>query len=814
MAQSRRVRSRATPQPDVDLSHQQQSTRITRSQSRDPDILPTQHGTNPSRRNGRGASAESIDSVDTDTVRARATRSSRRAVERTLPVVEEDAAVQYPALPQPVEAVPDDDEADSPLYVENDYIAHQPPRAQSNVSGTTAISTAQTVHDPADLDNDLMIEFLEDLYTGASKILTIIAPKSASTERLASVASEAADADSRTRRLLEKRAKHFREARGNFGDGDFINVETVLASLAHGEAMHEPDVHRLDAILYMANVAALASQIATLPEDRSAMFHSLLLLDHTFPRNLIGSLELEDGALGEETFNLALDIRTQFAISLLMNARNEVDFDPDASLNSVFFAIPDDEDGEGSGASHLRGWDILGLGSGDDDLPKPIKEAVTKRIDKIRGAFREDQEALQQRDYIDAETLELDFPWHGFVIGVLEWASVCSVEFENEVGGVRGIHEIQESLQQYLEAEDTQYSGERKQIASQSQGESTAETESQSQQIPGTNQNVARHWKKRWDRFKGQGIEVAEDPREASAPNGAVPQTAEEDYQPPITEEEDDSRTSTNPPAGSSIMQEDLESLRLREKQNKENMRRTMTNSSPSARKSFYDKQKSATRVSWDEPEVSFPTEFASSSKRPKRRRRVETESDEEEEFETRISNNKRKAPVKRRTRYDSSSIPPPSPSARGETSRRAVRTRLEEGEDYDGRDEVPPSPAEQFKTVNQQAKAVSGTYGIRVGKGRRPWSREEVNVLMELVATFKNSAQPWAMIKSTDSACDDVLRHRSNKDLKDKAINMIYNYRLAGQALPTGFEVFRLPAKLQEKVEKRRGVLPEDSEE
>ncbi|KAL1622407.1 hypothetical protein SLS54_004972 [Diplodia seriata] len=714
------------------------------------------------------------------------------AAGQVLPVVEEDAAVKYPALPQPVETVANAGKDTPPLsLIADEDVGHQTPGARSSVSGTSAISTAQTVHDPADLDKDLMIEFLEDLYTGAGKLLAIVAPPAVSAERLASVASEAAKPDSRTRRLLDKRAEHFREARGNFGDDDFINVETVLASFANGEDMRQLDVHRPDAVLYMANVAALANRIATLPNDKSAIFSSLLPLDNTFPRNLIGSLELEDGTLAEETFQLALDIRTQFATSFLINVKNGEDFDPDATLQSVFFAVPDGDE-EGPGTFRVRGWENMGLGLADDNLPHPIKEAVVTRMKKIRESFREDQGALERGDYVDTEKLESEFPWHGFVTSLLKWARRRNAELEKQVGGLHGVQAIQESLQHHLEAEDTHSSGEQKQTASQSQGASTAGTESQSQQIPKTNEDVAKFWKRRWNNLKGPGVDVAEDSGEVGASNGLVPQTADEDYQPPITEDEDDSRASANPPAGRSAMQEDLNSPRQREKQNKENMRRTMTDSSASARKSFYDRQKGATRISWDEPEASFATERASSSNNSKgKKRRAETESDDEEEFETRVSSNKRQVPVERTGRYDPSSMPPPSLSVRRQTSRVPVRARSEEDDDGGG-DDAPPSPARQLNAVNRQA--------------RRKWSDDEVNVFTDLVGKFCCEKQPWVTIKKEDAAGENVLAHRSNKDLKDKALNMIYGFEVAGKDLPPGFEQFRLPAHLQAKVYSRRG--------
>ncbi|KAL1635357.1 hypothetical protein SLS56_001781 [Neofusicoccum ribis] len=749
-----------------------------------------------------------------------------------LSIVQENVDVQYPHLPESTaEEVTGAREVTPPSLISNhEYAVHQSPGAQSNISGSTAISAAQTVHDPADLDSDLMLEFLDDLSADAGKILDILAPKTASVDHLASVASEAISPISRVSRVLEKRADRFKEARENFGAGDFINRDTVLASFAGEAAIYESNnaFRRPDSILYKANVATFAKQMVTLAREKLDIFDALLALDNTFPRNFVSSLhdnEQEDSSPGgssmiEETFTLALDIRTQFAISLLVRDQNEQGFDPDATLQSIFFAVSDEENNSAEG-SRLRGWEVLGLGSGDDDLPAPIKETVLRRIARIRQSFRGDQEDLEGGNYLDSERLESEFPWTDFVTRTLDWARLRNVELEDEINALGGVSEIQASLKDHLETSITQPSRKRKHSVSQSQGASTTEPESQSQNIPKTTPGVLSVLRRRLARLSGQEINVIEDEpkritKERVAANGSASQAASEDYQPPVLEEEeeedDDSRTFINPPGERSAMQEDLEKLRQREKQNKENMRRLSADpsSTPRKSKSFYDKQPGATRVSFEESQSPPEKNTMSPKKTKEKRKRAPTESeDDEDEFETHVTKNRRRAPVQKQARYVPSSVPPST--AHEQSQARPIPIRRTELQVEDSDDERRPSHAEQLRVATQQARAT--TYS-RATKTRRAWNDEEVNVLTEYVAEFCQATQPWKAIKEADAARGNVLVHRTHVNLKDKARNIVKAHQVAGQALPPGFETLSLGAYHQDDVERRRGIRPEDFED
>lgn len=753
-----------------------------------------------------------------------------------LSIVQEDVDVPYLDLPEPdTEEALGAHEVTPPISTTTyEYAVHQSPGAQSAISGTTAISTAQTVHDPADLNRDMMLEYLDDLYTDADKILKIIAPRAASTNDLASVVSEAMNSSSRLSKLLETRANRLKEACQYFSGANstteepvFIERNSVLASFAGMEDRYDV-FRRPDAILYKANLAIFTKELATSTREQQRTYELLLRLDHTMPRYFTSSLrgkQAEDfdqgcSALFNETFRLALDIRTQLAIVLLARQPN---FDPHASISEVFF--PDfEEDGE-SEALRLRGWDAVGLGGGgDDDLSRPIKDAILERVKDIRGCFRKDEEALEKGDYVDSNKLDFEFPWSGFVKSTLDWARRRNVELEDEINLSGGVSKIQASLKEYLSTGVPQSPGERRQTASQSQRVSAADVESQSQAIPKPEPAVTGVLRKHLQLLSGLtdnvgNHELVNALGEISAVKGVATE-ADEDYQPPVqdddedgNEDEDGSRTFVDLPAQRRAIQDDLKILRQREKQNKENMRKLSADTGSTPRRSFYDRQAGATRVSFDEPgpsptrEVNSPSNSQdgrrsyetgshdddqyktrpSNSQSRGKGRRIATESDEDDLFETRLTNSKRQVPVQKRARYDPPSVP--SSSAQGQSQAHRPSNRIvEDSPDESDDDESGPSHAQQLKVVSRQAKARNIAAGSTAGaKGRTPWSDEEVNALLEGVANHSRATRPWKLIKEGDKMGNNILSRRSNTDLKDKAMNIICNYKMSVWPRRTG---------------------------
>lgn len=156
-----------------------------------------------------------------------------------------------------------------------------------------------------------------------------------------------------------------------------------------------------------------------------------------------------------DTFDVALAIRTQVAITLLRDASlgDDSGADPDVILRDIFL------NSERTPVSReiLRTW------SGAEDLQDEagllLEEFVSKtitRMSDIHGCFRDDDKALSSGDYVDFDRLEKAFPWDYFVQKVNLWAFARQKEFVAEINRDDGILKVVDELNQRIERKDAQ----------------------------------------------------------------------------------------------------------------------------------------------------------------------------------------------------------------------------------------------------------------------------------------------------------------------------------------------------------------------
>ena len=130
-------------------------------------------------------------------------------------------------------------------------------------------------------------------------------------------------------------------------------------------------------------------------------------------------------------------------------------------------------------------------------------------------------------------------------------------------------------------------------------------------------------------------------------------------------------------------------------------------------------------------------------------------------------------------------------PIARGKQPAKRSRTRRSRGNGQESRDDIrtvvtqeddppaPPSTAQIYKQVNSQAKVRTAQLAPKKPQTRKPWTDEEVQLLIDLI---ENHGTSWALLKSIDFdknevAGKNILRDRDQVALKDKARNMRVDY-------------------------------------
>jgi hypothetical protein len=303
--------------------------------------------------------------------------------------------------------------------------------ANSGISGSTA-RLSYTAQEVAALDPEKMIDELPSLAEAADKVLNLLAPRNVSSTARQAIQSELNNSGSRTYKNFTKYTSDFHKLQTFYGPQNYISRAIATRAIMDEQSSGIDNTLLPDDIFHKANLAMLACQIisvSALPlEEIHADFPGQFVSRLATPsnkKNTIGS-----SALTQETFELALDIRTQYYISILETSHGEADFDPEALLQSVFFV----ED-------NLREWGTDGLKG--KSLNKKQRSEIQQRFGEIRDIVTNETENK-------TEQLRAAFSYEEFMSSLLSWVRLRSDEIDGRLDALGGAEAIQTALDQHL----------------------------------------------------------------------------------------------------------------------------------------------------------------------------------------------------------------------------------------------------------------------------------------------------------------------------------------------------------------------------
>ncbi|KAI9715859.1 MAG: hypothetical protein M1812_005679 [Candelaria pacifica] len=439
---------RNTPQiaPRSSQSPNQRTARTTRSQSRA--IASSEPIEDVGRQRGEGARGSSVDSDRSEQNAYDDQGQNERLAVRAraigdLSIVAEDPIVEYPEL----EVAEDEDEEAEADVDEGDGFGQiretVSPGGQSNFSGTTALTT-HSAQELADLDPFLIAEALEDLSESSAKVISVVVPTGPFASSPGVVAKELKIPGSRTAKRLARLEAAFKSHADYFGSETYINGPIILRALTGVRSADDlgDGPWRPDPLLYKANVTTFVTKILTTeresPDSSSIMEH----LDGAFPTPFLAAPSTSFNSTGsknlpQQTFHLALNIRTQLLIIMLSNYQSEANYDPDSILQQIFF--------EPGHAGRLKPWE-MDFGDGFGILPKEFEKRVTDRLTEIRSCFPQSSQAMLAGDISDLEQLDAKFSWPDFLSEAVIWARLRLDEIELQIAGQGGVRQIVTSL--------------------------------------------------------------------------------------------------------------------------------------------------------------------------------------------------------------------------------------------------------------------------------------------------------------------------------------------------------------------------------
>ena len=304
------------------------------------------------------------------------------------------------------------------------------PGGASAFSGTT-VRASRNAQELEDLISEGLLDALPDLSSASDKLLDFLIPKNPSETAVNDIRQQLGSKNSRSSKNFQRLNNAFNVQREIFGSGLFVDLRKILKALVDLRDIAEstPGPWRPDALLQKANVAALTAKILT-SSSASEVDHFWEELDQYFPNYFVTDrVDFES----PQTFQLALEIRTQYAVTQLTQRVNQSDFDSDKILAQIF-----NERGES-----FRGWDCDGMRA--DDLPKKFKKTLLLRFSEIRGKC---QKALQPSPNNSELTTVLlsSFPWAKFSYVFVTWAKGHVEELKDVVNQNGGTEIMVRSL--------------------------------------------------------------------------------------------------------------------------------------------------------------------------------------------------------------------------------------------------------------------------------------------------------------------------------------------------------------------------------
>ncbi|KAI9730035.1 MAG: hypothetical protein M1818_008304 [Claussenomyces sp. TS43310] len=826
----------AARQPSQSHSPVMRTTRSTRSRSRDlgENNAPASVKKAP-QRGAREVSVGSINSVDNDATLHGTDRRKRkvaRAVTRSGVVAEDQ---EEPILDHSTKST---DEIQKIL---------QSPGGMSGMSGTTALTT-QSAQELEELDAAMILELLPDLWRDTEKLLNILAPKGTSVSSLESTVKRLHIPGTREGNRLRHTEKTFESTKENYGTDIFIDPALILRKLFDDHDLGE-NVHRLNIVLQAANIAALIKGLLVADPESPETLALLTRLNKLFPTPFLSGyaeeLQFGSSALLDDTFALALGLRSQMSIATLREYREDPGYDPDRLLVQLFY---EPVEGQSQTDSHedilLNGHPrrIAGLNTEMTPESSEFLNSVSSRIlqqyESIHANLYHEADATENGDRVNFEQLDDQFPWIEFLANVVDWGQSRMAEIRAGIIAYGGVDRITKSLVDAMKTLDSQievYSEDVQPdaVAAAKELQPAAET------IPAStggksllSRRTAKLLGKRKSISSSAGPPSNQQQRadtgdHASSVSGLLGGPQADLHQGSQSRERVTKLAEMPSNRGSTLVEEhesveelprstakivDILTSREEEK-NKENRFPCGESGISKRKRTLYDRQDDAHRVQWD-TQAEDDGIYNDRSPAQSSRRTIEAKAADGVEYqgEDEVSEDEgfqqAREAVDPRRRAQAPVAPSRAPilasqsqdngprADHNERSQhqlrrpRQLQTRARAEDSEEAFDDI---RSHSYQEINDVARAVSSLKGIKLQK-RTPWSLHDTELLIRRIGRHGCSWSNIEKMGGFERVCDQV-------GLKDKARNIKVDYLKAGTPLPLNFDRIAIGAKERAKV-------------
>lgn len=316
--------------------------------------------------------------------------------------------------------------------------------------------TAFSQYELRTLDADLIMDNLEQLGEQAHRLLRLLVPEEAPEDHIKDNIEQLYDPASKLSRRLASSFRNLASLQDeNFGNQRYIRHDHVLRALFEIDHVNmiAEGPWRPDAIIYEANLANLVTQLSQIAPNNEEIFEVLATLDNNFPRPFMSSFPDQgepqtagSSLLFDETYYLALDLRTQLAIMDMVTKEPTTREEVTDNICRIFMHsdISDQQVDVLGVELYPRLWDGLPV------LEDSINSSINKRVEDLRMPFDAVDQGTKTA-YAARREIQQSFPWVGFQAKMLNWAQLRLGEIEAELNRSGGITATVSALMHEIE---------------------------------------------------------------------------------------------------------------------------------------------------------------------------------------------------------------------------------------------------------------------------------------------------------------------------------------------------------------------------
>ncbi|KAL3441222.1 hypothetical protein BJX65DRAFT_288988 [Aspergillus insuetus] len=333
----------------------------------------------------------------------------------------------------------------------------------ANITGTTLLQSEPD----SELEPEMMLEALPDLERAGRSLLDFLAPSTANPVTIVNKAKLLSNPMNTQSKRLRRLTSNLDAESRYFGNQTYLDADaigcafnTALAGRRGSFQDWEPDP-----VVHLANCARFAHEILLagpgLNSRKEVIRHIESLFPLPFMRGLVADGQEKhtgESFLQKDTFDLALEIRTQSLILHLEEHQDEPEFNAKHAVRRFFF--------KGSSRKTLRGFNLPNFGGSKGTLPDNYAGTVQDRYNDILLA--EIDEGV-----FDVDDLKGAHRWQRFVLRTAQWIRKRVEEIDGELKkrmSARAVHDAfftskHPSFASTLEGSESEPNGELEEVA-------------------------------------------------------------------------------------------------------------------------------------------------------------------------------------------------------------------------------------------------------------------------------------------------------------------------------------------------------------